>query len=69
LGPSFLSEVEPEEPKVLDTETNQCSAADMKFTRIQAAETEALEQFEDKLLFAKTIDEVFVLEVSDTDGG
>jgi len=34
LGPSFLSEVEPEEPKVLDTETNQCSAADMKSTKV-----------------------------------
>jgi RNA polymerase sigma factor (sigma-70 family) len=34
LEPSFFSEVEPEEPKVLDTETNQCSAADMKSTKV-----------------------------------
>jgi hypothetical protein len=36
--------------------------------RIQAAETEALEQFEDKLLFAKTLDEVFASQGSDGEG-
>jgi hypothetical protein len=36
--------------------------------RIQAAETEALEQFEDKLLFAQTLDEVFVVEGSGGEG-
>ena len=34
-------------------------------TRIQAAETEALEQIEDKLLFAKTLDEVFAVQGTD----
>jgi hypothetical protein len=33
LEPSILPEVEPEEPKGLDAETNECSAADMKSTK------------------------------------
>lgn len=34
LQPSFVPEVEPEEPKGLDAETNEWSAADMKSTKI-----------------------------------
>jgi RNA polymerase sigma factor (sigma-70 family) len=33
LQPSFVPKVEPEEPKGLDAETNECSAADMKSTK------------------------------------
>lgn len=33
LQPDFVPEVEPEEPKALDTETNPCSGAGMKFTK------------------------------------
>ena len=42
LEPSFVSEVEPEEPKALDAETNQCSAADMKSTKIASFLQETL---------------------------
>jgi hypothetical protein len=34
LRPSFVPEVEPEEPKALDAATNEWSAADMKSTKI-----------------------------------
>jgi hypothetical protein len=34
LEPSVVPEVEPEEPKGLDAETNECSAEDMKSTKI-----------------------------------
>lgn len=34
LQPSFVPEVAPEEPKGLDTRTNECSAVDMKSTKI-----------------------------------
>ena len=34
LEPVFVPKVEPEEPKVLDTATNECSGVDMKSTKI-----------------------------------
>lgn len=42
LPPSFVAEVAPEEPKAVDTATNECSSGDMKCTKAASSVVENL---------------------------